>query len=69
MAGVNPAQVDDKVEEALRAGVRRSLAKLARLLLGDKKAEVQPLFSVRLSLEKSGRVELRPDVQVGLRAN
>ena len=57
------------MEEALRAAVRRSLAKLARLLLGDKKAEVQPLFGVRLSLEKSGRVELRPDVQVGLRAN
>jgi hypothetical protein len=58
-------QVDDNVEEALRAAVRRSLSRLARLLLGDKKADVQPLFAVRLSLEKSGRIELRPDVQVG----
>lgn len=57
-------QVDGKVEEALRVAVRRSLSRLARLLLGDKKADVQPLFAVRLSLEKSGRVELRPDVQV-----
>lgn len=44
--------------------MRRSLARLARLLIGDKKAEVAPLFAVHLSLEKSGRVELRPDVQV-----
>ncbi|KAK9909936.1 hypothetical protein WJX75_009720 [Coccomyxa subellipsoidea] len=56
-------KVDDNVEEALRAAVRRSLSRLARLLLGDKKADVQPLFAVRLSLEKSGRIELRPDVQ------
>lgn len=46
--------------------MRRSLARLAKLLIGDRKAEVAPLFAVQLSLEKSGRIELRPDVQVTL---
>ena len=44
--------------------MRRVLARLAKLLIGDKKAEVASLFTVQLSLEKSGRIELRPDVQV-----
>ncbi|BDA42104.1 Dynein heavy chain 2, axonemal [Coccomyxa sp. Obi] len=59
-------KVDSKVEEALKSAMRRSLARLAKLLIGDKKAEVAPLFAVQLSLEKSGRVELRPDVQLSL---
>lgn len=57
-------QVDDKVEDALRSAVRRSLSRLTKLLIGDRKSEPQPLFAVRLSLERSGRIELRPDVQV-----
>ncbi len=57
-------QVDNKVEEAVKTAMRRVLARLAKLLIGDKKAEVAPLFTVQLSLEKSGRIELRPDVQV-----
>ncbi|CAL8461618.1 g1149 [Coccomyxa elongata] len=56
-------KVDNRVEDALKTAMRRSLARLAKILIGDKKAEVAPLFTVQLSLEKSGRVELRPDVQ------
>ncbi len=54
------------MEDALKTAMRRSLARLAKLLIGDRKAEVAPLFAVQLSLEKSGRIELRPDVQVTL---
>jgi dynein heavy chain len=51
------------MEDALRSAVRRSLAELARLLAGDKRAEVAPLFTVALALERTNRIELRPTVQ------
>ena len=52
------------MEEALRAAVRRSLAALMRALVGDRRAEVAPLLAVSLTLERNGRVEMRPAVQV-----
>lgn len=52
------------MEEALCIAMRRSLTKLARLLIGDKKTEVQPVLAVALVLEKSGRIEIRPAVTV-----
>ena len=57
-------QVDRRVEDALRGAVRRSLSELARLLVGDKRAEVAPLFTVALAVERTNRIELRPTVQV-----
>ena len=51
------------MEDALRGAVRRSLAELARLLAGDKRAEMAPLFTVALALERTNRIELRPTVQ------
>ncbi|KAK9846646.1 hypothetical protein WJX81_008333 [Elliptochloris bilobata] len=56
-------KVDRRVEDALRGAVRRSLAELARLLAGDKRAEIAPLFTVALALERTNRIELRPTVQ------
>lgn len=38
------AKVDRKVEDALRTTVRRSLQELSRLLNGDSKTEVLPIF-------------------------
>lgn len=38
------AKVDKKVEEALRHTVKRSLQELSRLLNGDSKTEVLPIF-------------------------
>lgn len=52
------------MEEALRYVVKRSLAELSRVLNGDKKTEVVPIFTVTLVLDKSNRVELKPTVQV-----
>ena len=57
------AQTDRRMDDALRSAVRRSLAELARLLAGDKRAEVAPLFTVALALERTNRIELRPTVQ------
>lgn len=51
------------MEDALRGAVRRSLAELARLLAGNKRVEVAPLFTVALALERTNRIELRPTVQ------
>ena len=67
-AGVtpHPPQVDRRMEDALRGAVRRSLAELARLLAGDKRAEMAPLFTVALALERTNRIELRPTVQAHL---
>ena len=58
-------QVDKRLEEALRHTVKRSLQELSRVLNGDKKTEVVPVFNVMLVLEKTNRVELKPTVQVG----
>ena len=56
--------MDKKLEEALRHTVKRSLQELSRVLNGDKKTEVVPVFNVMLVLEKTNRVELKPTVQV-----
>eukprot|EP00976_Prorocentrum_cordatum_P070931 1180123-Prorocentrum_minimum.AAC.1 len=73
-------KIDRKVEDALRATVKKSLQdytvssyligplppppqELSRLLNGDKKTEVIPIFNVMVFLEKNNRVELRPSVQ------
>ena len=57
--------MDKRLEEALRHTVKRSLQELSRVLNGDKKTEVVPVFNVMLVLEKTNRVELKPTVQVG----
>ncbi len=56
-------QVDKKLEDALRHTVKRSLQELSRILNGDAKTEVLPVFRVTMVLEKSNRVELRPTIQ------
>ncbi|KAK9823872.1 hypothetical protein WJX72_006072 [[Myrmecia] bisecta] len=56
-------KIDKKVEDALRHTVKKSLAELSRVLNGDKKTEVIPIFNVTLVLEKTNRVELKPTVQ------
>lgn len=56
-------KVDKRMEEALRHTVKRSLQELSRLLNGDKKTEVQPIFHVTMVLEKSNKVELQPTLQ------
>lgn len=40
-----------------------ALSIIHRLLNGDSKTEVLPLFRVTMVLEKSARVELRPTIQ------
>eukprot|EP00879_Flechtneria_rotunda_P019356 GHRR01020328.1.p1 GENE.GHRR01020328.1~~GHRR01020328.1.p1 ORF type:complete len:1679 (+),score=578.13 GHRR01020328.1:143-5179(+) len=56
-------KVDKKVEDALRHTVKRSLHELSRLLTGDSKTEVLPIFRVTLILERNQHVELRPTIQ------
>ena len=52
------------IEDALRAAVKQSVAKIAKAVVGDKKSEVLPLFAVTLVLDKNHRIELKPTVQV-----
>lgn len=52
------------MEEAVRIAVKQSVAGIARVLIGDKRAELVPLFSVTLVLETNHRIELKPTVQV-----
>jgi dynein heavy chain len=56
-------RVDRRLEDALRATVKRSLQALSKLLNGDSKTEVLPLFRVTMVLERNSRVELRPTIQ------
>ena len=63
---MEPVQVDGRVEDALRAAVRHSLGELLRGLVGDRRSEAHPLLSTALFLERNGRVEMRPAVQVGV---
>ncbi|CAD7695690.1 unnamed protein product, partial [Ostreobium quekettii] len=55
--------IDKKMENALRHTVKKSLQELSRVLNGDNKTEVVPIFHVMMVLEKSNRVELRPTIQ------
>lgn len=59
-------QIDKKMEDALRHTVKRSLQELSRVLNGDNKTEVVPVFTVTINLGKTNRVELKPTVQVCL---
>lgn len=52
------------MEDALRAAVRHSLGELLRALVGDRRSEAHPLLGTALFLERNGRVEMRPGVQV-----
>ena len=52
------------MEDALRHTVKRSLQELSRVLNGDNKTEVVPVFTVTINLGKTNRVELKPTVQV-----
>lgn len=62
------AQIDKKMEDALRHTVKRSLQEMSRVLNGDNKTEVVPVFTVTIVLGKTNRVELKPTVQVMLSA-
>ena len=62
------AQIDKKMEDALRHTVKRSLQEMSRVLNGDNKTEVVPVFTVTIVLGKTNRVELKPTVQVTLLA-
>jgi dynein heavy chain len=55
-------QVDQDVEQALRATVKRSLQSLSRAINGDHKtrADPQTLFKIDVVLEKNERVEFKP---------
>lgn len=57
-------QIDKKMEDALRHTVKRSLQDMSRVLNGDNKTEVVPVFTVTIVLGKTNRVELKPTVQV-----
>ncbi|KAF5831208.1 dynein-1-beta heavy chain, flagellar inner arm I1 complex [Dunaliella salina] len=65
-------KVDKKLEDAVRHMVKRSLQDLSRLLNGDKKTEVQPLFHATIVLEGKRekeadiklKVEMQPSIQV-----
>ena len=59
-------QIDKKMEDALRHTVKRSLQEMSRVLNGDNKTEVVPVFTVTIVLGKTNRVELKPTVQVRL---
>ena len=61
-------QIDKKMEDALRHTVKRSLQEMSRVLNGDNKTEVVPVFTVTIVLGKTNRVELKPTVQVWLAA-
>ena len=54
------------MEDGLRHTVKRSLQELSRVLNGDNKTEVVPVFTVPINLGKTNRVELKPTVQVAL---
>ncbi|KAL0040883.1 hypothetical protein WJX79_008591 [Trebouxia sp. C0005] len=56
-------KIDKKMEDALRHTVKRSLQELSRVLNGDNKTEVVPVFTVTINLGKTNRVELKPTVQ------
>ncbi|GIM07381.1 hypothetical protein Vretimale_11536 [Volvox reticuliferus] len=56
-------KVDRKLEDALRHVIKKSLQELSRLLNGDNKTEVMPIFHVTMVLERTNRVELRPTIQ------
>jgi len=54
-------KIDQKIEDALRTTVRRSLQELSRAINGDNKSEPHALFKVNMVLEDGkGKVEFRP---------
>jgi dynein heavy chain len=59
-------RVDEKVEDALRVAVKRSLQEMSRAINGEGKSkdisEVQPLFKVNVVLENQ-KVEFSPPLQ------
>ncbi|KAG1668463.1 hypothetical protein FOA52_005236 [Chlamydomonas sp. UWO 241] len=55
------AKVDKRMEDALRHSVKKSLQELSRVLNGDAKTEVVPIFNVTLVLQHS-HVQLSPDI-------
>lgn len=55
-------KIDQKVEDALRLSVKRSLSTLYRAIMGDKTTEVQPLFLVYVVLDRQS-VEFQPRLE------
>lgn len=57
-------RVDRQFEDALRHAIKRSLQELNRVINGDKKTEVVPVFSMTVVLDGArGKVEMRPTMQ------
>lgn len=56
-------KLDKNMEESLRHTVKKSLQELSRMLNGDAKTEVTPIFNVILTLDKTKRVGLQHSVQ------
>lgn len=52
------------MEAAARGAAQQAVAEVAALLIGNKKADLPPVFAVTLVLEKNNRIELKPTVQV-----
>ena len=56
-------RVDSRVEQALRATVKKSLQELSRAINGDSKTEPQPLFRVHVVLDGvTNKVEFNPSI-------
>lgn len=54
-------KIDQKVEDALRTTVKRSLQELSRAINGDNKSDPHALFKVHMVLDDvKGKVEFRP---------
>ena len=52
-------RIDKMVEEGLRSTVRKSLQDISRVINGDARTEVQPIFRVKMTLEKD-KVDVKP---------
>lgn len=56
------AKVDKRVEDELRAAVRKSLYDFNKAINGDSKNEVQPIFHVEVVLSDNNKVALQPTI-------
>ena len=60
-------QVDARVEDALRASLKRGLTELCRILGGSKQKEPIPLLAAAMALRADAfQMELEPAVEVTL---
>ena len=60
-------QIDARVEDALRAALKRGLMELCRILAGPKQKEPIPLLAAAMALQAEAfKMELEPAVEVTL---